>query len=236
MKKKIILTGSEGSVGKYIYKLLKKKYKIICIDKIKNLSHSYYFCDLTNFSQSSKIFNKIKKKYKMVDLIINCAGKIHNEPFIKYNKKFSTHSINNWNLTINNNLKITFNTNKLFVDNFCLNEYISKEKLIINFSSVNSKGIVGQAAYSSAKSAIETFSKVLSKELGVLNTRVVCISPGYFDLESTDKNLNKKIRENVIRETPLRRLGNVNELINGINFIIQNKFYNGKVLKIDGGL
>jgi hypothetical protein len=31
-------------------------------------------------------------------------------------------------------------------------------------------------------------------------------------------------------------LGKTKELMNAINFVINNKFYNGKVLKIDGGL
>jgi 3-oxoacyl-[acyl-carrier protein] reductase len=236
MKKKMILTGSEGSIGSQIYNFLKKKYDIIRIDKIKNLSKSFYSCDLTNPIQTSKVFKKIKKKFKKVDLLINCAGKIHNEPFIKYDKNFSTHSIKNWNSTINNNLNATFYSNKFFLDNFCLNEIINDEKLIINFSSINSKGVCGQAAYGAGKSAIETFSRVLSQELGFLKIRVVCIAPGYFDLASTNRNLSKNNKASIINETPLRRFGKIKELIKAINFIISNKFFNGKTLKIDGGL
>ena len=236
MKKTILLTGSEGSIGSQIYNSLKKRYQIIRIDKIKNSSKSFYSCDLTNSNQTSKVFKTIKKKFKKVNFLINCAGKIHNEPFIKYGKNFSTHSIKNWNSTINNNLNATFHSNKFFLDNFCLNEIINDEKLIINFSSINSKGVCGQAAYSSGKSAIETFSKVLSQELGFLKIRVVCIAPGYFDLVSTNKNLNKNNKASIINETPLRRFGKIKELIKAINFIISNKFFNGKTLKIDGGL
>ena len=108
--------------------------------------------------------------------------------------------------------------------------------MIINFSSINSKGVKGQAAYSSSKKAIETFSKVLAQELGILKIRVVCIAPGYFDLVSTNKNLSKNNKNSLINETPLRRFGKIKELIEAINFIISNKFFNGKILKIDGGL
>jgi len=31
-------------------------------------------------------------------------------------------------------------------------------------------------------------------------------------------------------------LGKIKELMKAINFVVDNKFYNGKVLKIDGGL
>ena len=64
MKKKMILTGSEGSIGSQIYNSLKKKYDIIRIDKIKNFSKSFYSCDLTNPIQTSKVFKKIKKNLK----------------------------------------------------------------------------------------------------------------------------------------------------------------------------
>ena len=191
---------------------------------------------MTNSNQTSKVFKKIKKKFKKIDFLINCAGQIHNEPFLKYNKNFLTHSIKNWDSTINNNLNATFYSNKFFIDNFCLNEVINDEKLIINFSSVNSKGVLGQAAYSASKSAIETFSKVLSQELGFLKIRVACIAPGYFDLASTNKNLSKNNKTSIINETPLRRFGAIQELIKAINFIISNKFFTGKTLKIDGGL
>lgn len=236
MKKKILLTGSEGSIGQAIYNSLKKKYEIIKVDKVKNSSKFFFKCNLNNSNQVSKVFKKIKKKFKKIDFLINCAGQIHNETFLKYEKNFSTHLIKTWNSTINNNLNLTFNTNKFFVDNFCLNEIIKDEKLIINFSSINSKGIKGQAAYSSSKKAIETFSKVLAQELGILKIRVVCIAPGYFDLVSTNKNLSKNTKNSIINETPLKRFGKIKELIDAINFIINNKFFNGKILKIDGGL
>ena len=41
MKKTILLTGSEGSIGSQIYNSLKKRYQIIRIDKIKNSSKSF---------------------------------------------------------------------------------------------------------------------------------------------------------------------------------------------------
>jgi len=42
----------------------------------------------------------------------------------------------------------------------------------------------------------------------------------------------KKIKEN----TPSGRFGKKSEFIKAINFIINNKFFNGKILELDGGL
>ena len=136
MKKTILLTGSEGSIGSQIYNSLKKRYQIIRIDKIKNSSKSFYSCDLTNPNQTSKVFKMIKKKFKKVNFLINCAGKIHNEPFIKYGKNFSTHSIKNWNSTINNNLNATFPGSTLSIlDISSFNIFIPRSNKTKNFSS-----------------------------------------------------------------------------------------------------
>ena len=236
MKKKILLIGSEGSIGTSIFNSLKKKYEIIQVDKKKISKANYFNCNMNNSKTASKTFKKIKKKFKDFDILINCLGQIHNELILRYKKKFITHSINTWRNVLNNNLNSTFISCKFFIDNFCIDKKNKNEKIIINFSSVNSTGAVGQSAYSSSKSAIETFTAVLSKELGFLNIRAVCIAPGYFEIKSTNDNLSVEKKNNKINEIPLRRFGKINELINAINFIIKNKFYNGKVLRIDGGL
>ena len=231
-----MLVGSEGSIGVNVFNSLKKKYDVIRIDKKKISKISYFNCNMNDDKKASKVFKKIKIKFKHIDILINCVGQIHNELLLRYEKKFITHSINTWRDVLNNNLNSTFVSCKFFIDNFCVDQKNKNEKLIINFSSVNSIGVAGQSAYSSSKSAIETFTTVLSKELGFLNVRAACIAPGYFDLKSTNYNLSKEKKTNKINEISLRRFGKINELINAINFIIKNKFYNGKVLKIDGGL
>ena len=121
----------------------------------------------------------------------------------------------------------------MYVENF-LSDH-STEKLIINFSSVNSVGVVGQSAYSSAKAAIESLTKVMSMELATFNFRAACISPGYINAKSTLKNVDKRKLDSIVQSIPLKKLGSLNDIANGLEFIINNKYFNGKVLKIDGG-
>ena len=113
---------------------------------------------------------------------------------------------------------------------------MKKNKVIINFSSVNSQGILGQGAYSASKKAVEVLTKVWSKELSPFKIRVACVSPGYINLQSTMENTSKKNRSKIINEIPLKKFGDLKDLISSIDFIIKNKYFNGKTLKIDGGL
>lgn len=234
--KTIVITGCSGSIGGHLVEYFKnKKYNVIGIDKIepKKKKFDFYKVDIKNERKLDNFYKKIHKKYKHVDVLINSAGYIHNELFISFSKKIKTHDLQNWKKVIENNLNLTFINSKIYTENF-LNQY-SKEKLIINFSSVNSEGVIGQIAYSSAKAAIETLTKVMSMELATFNFRVACISPGYINTKSTLQNINRKKLDSILQSIPLKKLGSLNDIANGIEFIIKNKYFNGKVLKIDGG-
>ena len=71
---RILVTGSNGMVGRNIVRLLsKKKYKIYCLDLnkniLKNYNLTYVQCDLLNFS---KLISRLSKM--RFDAIIHLAG------------------------------------------------------------------------------------------------------------------------------------------------------------------
>lgn len=241
--KTILLTGAAGSIGHFIIKKFYKKYRIICLDKdfkkLKLLKKEFkniliFSCDLTKQNNVQKIIKKIIKEKIFINILINNAGKIYNEPIVKLSKgKFKSHSYINWKKTLNFNLNSTFLISSKIIEYLC---NLRKESLIINISSLSSSGNVGQSAYSASKSAVETLTKIWSKELSNFNIRVVCIAPGFFKTKSTLISLKKNSIENIIENTPSKRMGSATEFVNALNFVINNKFFNGKVLRIDGGL
>ena len=234
--KKIIITGCSGSIGSYLINFYKKKnYKVIGIDQSspEKKNFDFYKVDMSNEQKLKRIYKKIASKHKNINILINSGGYIHNELFLNLTKNFKTHEYKNWKKVIRNNLDLTFLNSKFYIDNFIKD--FSNEKIIINFSSINSQGIVGQSAYGAAKAAVEVFTKVLSKELASLNCRVACISPGYIKVKSTLKNVDKKNLEKIINTIPLKKLGSARDIAYGVEYIIKNKYFNGKVLNIDGG-
>ena len=62
-KKNILITGSEGLLGKSFRKFMQNKSKnIFCID-LKNIKRKNYFkCDITNENQVKKVIENISKK------------------------------------------------------------------------------------------------------------------------------------------------------------------------------
>jgi 3-oxoacyl-[acyl-carrier protein] reductase len=66
--------------------------------------------------------------------------------------------------------------------------------------------------------------------------RAACIAPGFFNTPSTKESVNENMLRKWEKATPLGRLGELEELLSAVIFIIENDFYNGKVLSLDGGL
>jgi 3-oxoacyl-[acyl-carrier protein] reductase len=49
-------------------------------------------------------------------------------------------------------------------------------------------------------------------------------------------SLKPKAHERITSAVPLQRTGSVEELAHAIRFIIENDYYSGRILELDGGL
>lgn len=111
---------------------------------------------------------------------------------------------------------------------------------IVNISSfVTSRFVVNYSVYSAAKAAIDMLTRSMATELGPHNIRVNSIRVGTVitpmllkagDLEET--------RKRFIPLIPLRRLAEVDEIVNPTIFLLsdQASIITGAVLSADGGL
>ncbi|ARJ47478.1 SDR family oxidoreductase [Candidatus Pelagibacter sp. RS39] len=247
--KNIIVTGSEGLIGKSIVKnLIRNKAKVFLIDikktnndKIKN----YYYCDLTNKDLVSQLSKKIIKKAKYINGLINCASvqdKIEDKKNF-LNSKFENLSIESWDHMIKGNL------NSLFICSQVFGKYLIKKKnsFIINFSSTygmvapdnsiyknkfNKQIFYKNPAYPASKGAVISFTKYLAAYWGNKGLRVNCISPGGVK-NNQDKLFIKKYSEKTI----LKRMANVDDISNTVNFLASDdsNYITGANIVVDGG-
>ena len=179
--KVILITGCNGSIvsGLINHFRKKKEFKVIGVDKDfqkKNLKFSnvsYFKIDLSNEKSQKKLFTQIEKKFNKIDILINNAGIIHNSLLVnRLNKTYKMHSFKEWKKVFSANLDTAFLTCI-----YAIPLMIKKKTngLIINFSSISAKGNIGQVAYSSSKSAIETMSKTMAKELAIFKYRDIYV-------------------------------------------------------------
>ncbi len=109
---------------------------------------------------------------------------------------------------------------------------------IINISSIiGIRGYSGLAAYSATKAGLDGMTRGLARELGPRNIRVNSIAPGYLETEMTH-GLDDNQRGQIIRRTPLGRLGTPADVVGSVRFLLspESSFITGQVLVIDGGI
>ena len=229
----ILITGASGSLGvKLVENFLLEGDYVIASDVF--LNEEFESLDKTKFYFiKMKIVTEAFLVKGYINIVVNLVGLIHSEPALAFRGgKLKPHSYANWERTIFSNLTLPF---LLSVENAAILVKQKEKSVLINFSSICAQGSKGQVAYSAAKSGVETFTKVLSKEFGPLGLRVNCIAPGFVDVASTHSSTNKSFEE-LSEKIDLGRFARAEEIQCAINFIWENEYVTGAVIKVDGGV
>jgi 3-oxoacyl-[acyl-carrier protein] reductase len=94
----------------------------------------------------------------------------------------------------------------------------------------------GFIAHSSAKSALDAFSKSLALELGPFGIRVNVVAPG-LTLTDATSHQPKELHEAIKARTPLRRLGEPDDVAGAVLFFCTDeaKYVTGAYLPVCGG-
>jgi len=110
--------------------------------------------------------------------------------------------------------------------------------VILNISSIiGTRGYSGLAAYSATKAGMDGLTRSLARELGPRGIRVNSVAPGYLDTEMST-TLDPGQRQQIVRRTPLGRLGTVADVVGLVRFLLSSEaaFITGQTLVVDGGI
>jgi len=109
--------------------------------------------------------------------------------------------------------------------------------VIVNTASVAAfDGQIGQLAYSASKGAIVGMTLPAARDLSVVGIRVVTIAPGLMDtplLAMLPEEARKSLGESVLYP---KRLGRPEEYGKLVVEIANNRYLNGEVIRLDGGI
>lgn len=106
---------------------------------------------------------------------------------------------------------------------------------IVNQSS--SAAYMGAGYYGIAKLALHGITQSLARELGGHNIRVNAIAPGITDTEATRSVVPTEIWDDLLRQMPLSRMGEVDDMVRACLFLLSDdaSWITGQVLQVDGG-
>ncbi len=111
---------------------------------------------------------------------------------------------------------------------------------IVNFSSIS--GVVGQdgihMAYNASKGAVRTMTKSGAVQWGRERIRVNSVHPGIMPpMRSSGRTADPAFRAELLRNVPLGRAGDVDEVANAVLFLASDEasYITGVELYVDGG-
>jgi 3-oxoacyl-[acyl-carrier protein] reductase len=192
-----------------------------------NPNEHVFQADLTNENSVTKLQESILTKLGIVSNIVNLAGGSTNAMSWKL-------GVDEMQYVLNINLMSTMLVCKVFLPSMRDHLY----GRIVNVSSIVAfKGAVGASHYAAAKAAILGYSKSLSLEVANKNVMVNSLALGYMNAGIID-DVPVSIQDNLIEQTPVKRLGNGQDLYNAANYFLDesNSFVTGQVLHVNGGL
>jgi len=218
------ITGSSDGIEKQIgLDLLAKKYYVYFHGRhlrlnSKKENSSFISADLSSINNLDKIIHRIKQ----LDVLILNAGTTDRT-------KFGQITPEKWNEVLNVNL-----TNQFFLIQ-ALRDKLNKNGSIIFISSIN--GIIpdtSSISYGVSKAGINILVSYLAKEFAYKKITVNAIVPGYIKTKwHKDKPIDQIQR--ISNKCYANRFGTKKEIANMAIALIENRFVNGQIIRVDGG-
>ncbi|EKO3419310.1 SDR family oxidoreductase [Vibrio fluvialis] len=193
----------------------------------------YYVMDVTNEAQVMKTFEDIVIDFGHVDGLINNAGILRDGLLVKVKDgQISKMSLEQFDTVMNVNVTGTF----LCGREAAVKMIETKRKgVIINISSVARAGNIGQTNYSASKAAVATMATSWARELARYGIRAAAIAPGIVHTAMADQMKPEAI-ERLKQMVPVGRMGEPGEIAHAAKYILENDYFTGRVLEIDGGM
>jgi 3-oxoacyl-[acyl-carrier protein] reductase len=193
-----------------------------------------YTVDVAHEAEVSAALDAVVRDFGSLDVIINNAGIVKDALLIKVKdgEVVGKMSLEQWRAVIDVNLTGVFLCAREAAERMIK---LAKGGVIVNISSISRHGNAGQSNYSAAKSGVASMTVVWAKELARYGIRVGSIAPGFTHTDIL-ASMKPEVLEKVIAPVPLKRLGQPDEIAHAAQFIIENDFFTGRCLDLDGGL
>ena len=199
-------------------------------EKLNMISSKFEFLqgDMSKEVEVNDAFDYIEKKFSQLDIVINSAG-------ISQNRKYNEITMEDWKLTIDNNITNTFLVSVKAIELMKPKKYGK----IVNVSSVagRNRSKLAGLHYSLAKSAVMTLTRQLGAEVAIDGINVNCLAPSQTSTEMLKPFLTEENIKMLSTMIPIGRVAEPEEQAKVILFLASDdaKYMVGSIVDVNGG-
>lgn len=253
--KVIIITGGYGVLGSSMAKHLVEsgaKVAILGRNEVKAKDFAAQLsatnaigikADVLDKENLENVKTQLLEKWQKIDVLINAAG--GNMPGATLSPSQSL-----FDISLDDFQKVTdLNLMGTVIPSLVFGKQMTEQNggSIINVSSVAvAQALTRVVGYSASKAAMENFTRWMAVDMAHKfgdKIRVNAIAPGFFLADQNRKLLTNEDGsltergETIIKNTPMKRFGNSDELNGAVQLLASNasKFMTGTVIHVDGG-
>ncbi len=238
-----LVTGASRGIGEGVARKLaaggarlaisarKQEALLATADALRADGHTVFTRTAHNgkLDQVEALLDAVEAELGPVEVLVNNVGTNIFAPLFEVNERL-------WDSMFATNLK----------GHFFLSQRVGKrmvdrgQGVIVNVSSVSAlKPKMGMALYSVTKAAMNALTRAMAAEWGAAGVRVNAVGPGVIDTKFSAPLINNPdIVSGVLADTPLNRIGAVDDVAEAVAFLCSDeaKHITGHFLTIDGGM
>lgn len=225
-----LVTGGSGAIGSAIVALFQAAgAKVVSVDRPgAPVPDGVVFLpiDLAERTRIDALIEDVEGRHGGIDILVHCAGITRDSVLWKMSPE-------QWSEVMSVNLDSAFHLLRLCAPVMRRNG----GGAVVLVSSINGqRGKFGQSNYVASKAGLIGLTKAAALELGGFGIRVNCVAPGWIETPLTAR-VPAEFRERALAETPLRRLGQPDDVANAALFLCSamSGHITGQVLRVDGG-
>jgi len=238
--KKAIVTGAGQGIGRSIaLKMAQEGTDVVITElnsntgvqvarEVQELGRKALFIkvDVADRKQVQDMVGQVLSVWGKIDILVNNAGFDRGATLLKVKEE-------DWDAVLGVHLKGTLNCIQAVAPHMIENRYGK----VVNISSIYGRsGGIAAISYSSAKAGIIGLTRAVAKELGRYQINVNMVLPGLI-LTPTIAKMAEKYQNIIIENTPLRRIGQPEEIANVVAFLVSDEasFVTGAAVEVSGG-
>ena len=197
---------------------------------------SYHRADVTNEDGIVASLKQAAGRMGGLNAAISCAGILGAGRVLG---KEGPMPLKNFQTTVMVNLIGSFNVAKaaasIMQDNAPAAD--GERGVIVNTASIAAyEGQIGQAAYSASKGGVIGMTLPMAREFARIGVRVMTVAPGVFHTPMVD-GMPQQVYDSLCAQVPYpSRLGTPEEFAATVAFILENRYMNGSVIRVDGAI